>query len=85
MLEPECGWITSDPDACSDCPLNPDHIEEPEPVEVSPWTRHILHLDTLQSAGAVFNYEVLSPREWRGLLMVKAERNKHMTKNLSKK
>lgn len=52
---------------------------------MSPWTRHILHLETLQSAGAVFNYEVLNPREWRGLLLVKAERQKLMTKSLQKK
>jgi hypothetical protein len=76
----KCGWIVSTPSYCDDCELNP--FNKPTP---SPPLAHLFYLESLITAGATFHYSDLVDREWRGLLMLKAERNRRQIAELNKK
>jgi hypothetical protein len=80
VFTPRCEYIVSAPDACEECPLNPELSPVP-----SPQLRHLFYLESLITAGATFHYSDLVDREWRGLLMLKAERNRRLNEELKKK
>src|SRR5262245_10535488 len=66
-----CQYLITAPDQCADCHLNP--ANKPRP---SNFLIQLMNIEAIQSAGAVFNYKDLTPVEWRGLLILKGERNR---------
>ena len=66
-----CQYLITSPDQCGDCQLNP--MNKPQP---SNFLIQLMNIEAIQSAGAVFHYKDLTPVEWRGLLILKGERNR---------
>jgi hypothetical protein len=79
VFDPICDWIVSAPDACADCLLNPDN-KPAASAEIA----HLFRLESLHAAGATFLYGDLTEREWNGLLIIKAERNRRMLEDAKK-
>jgi len=66
-----CQYLITAPDQCADCHLNPANKPQPSHFLVQ-----LLNIEAIQSAGAVFHYTDLTPPEWRGLLILKGERQR---------
>lgn len=66
-----CQYLITAPDQCGDCHLNP--ANKPQP---SNFLIQLMMIEALQSAGAVYHYKDLTPTEWRGLLILKGERQR---------
>ena len=66
-----CQYLITAPDQCADCHLNPANKPRPSYCLIQ-----LLNIEAIQSAGAVFHYTDLTPTEWRGLLILKGERQR---------
>ena len=66
-----CHYLITAPDQCHDCQLNPQNRAKP-----SVFLIQLMNIEAIQSAGAVYHYTDLTPAEWRGLLILKAERQR---------